>query len=401
MIHYSVSFTLMTNGILLFYTIFLFFYLKKKKKYYKSVKSHEDIVQSYIIQGISNVDTIKGSHLEKRFIDKYRYNYQSFQDKIYSYLICLESENLVRNILIDILYVLLYGFGSYYVIINKISLGTLIVFQTFIRYYINHYFQIIEVISAYPTFKISLNRIEELFMLDTENFNNNYFYLSYSLDEDIVVKDLYYMIGTRIIFDHISFNIHKGEKVLLCGDSGSGKSTLVKMIMRYIPIEYGKISISGIDINHYHLENIRSYITYVTANEFLFSDTIRNNICLYQEYKEELFEKIFRITCVDQIVHNKERGYDTLIEENGFNFSNGERQRIILARSLMKNSNIYIFDEALGQIDIETEKVILDQIFKYLSNKIVIVISHRFYHQNKYDKVFKLEGGIIIEKEKI
>ena len=401
MIHYSISFTIMVNGILFFYTLFLFFFLRRKKSLFKKVKNHEDVIESYIIQGISNVDTIKGTHMEKRFIDKYRGNYQSFQESIYNYQSYLENENFIRNLLINILYLLLFGFGSYYVILNKMSLGTLIVFQTFIRYYINHYFQLLQIISTYPTFKISLNRIEELFLLETESFNNNYFYLSYSLDGDIVIKDLDYKIGTKVLFDYISFQIKAGEKVLLCGESGCGKSTFVKMLMRYIPVDYGKISISGIDINHYHLENIRSYITYVTANEFLFSDTIKNNICLYHDYPEEVFLEVCRITCVDQIIQNKERGYDTLIEENGFNFSNGERQRIILARSLMKNSSIYIFDEALGQIDIETEKIILDQIFQFLSHKIVIVISHRFYHQNKYDKVYKLEGGKIYEKEKI
>ena len=401
MLHYSLSLTIMINGILFIYTIILFLFLRRKKNYYKNVKVHEDIVESYIIQGISNVDTIKGSHLEKRFIDKYKYNFQSFQEAIYNYFSYLEKEDFIRNILIQMIYLFLYGYGSYYVISKELSLGSLIVFQTFIRYYINHYMQILQMIITYPTFKISLNRIEELFLIDTESFQNNYFYLSYCLDGDICVKDLSYQIGTRKILDHISFYISPKEKVLLCGESGSGKSTLVKMMMRYIPVEYGKIRISNIDINHYHLENIRSHITYVTANEFLFSDTIRNNICLYQDYPEEIFEKVCKICLVDSIIQNKERGYDTLIEENGFNFSNGERQRIILARSLIKNSNIYIFDESFSQIDIDMEKTILEQVFQYLGNKIVIVISHRFYHQDKYDRILKLEGGKIYEKEKV
>ena len=86
-----------------------------------------------------------------------------------------------------------------------------------------------------------------------------------------------------------------------------------------------------------------------------------------------------------------------MIEENGFNLSNGERQRIILARSILKESSIYIFDEALGQIDINKEKKILESIFKYLNNKIIIVISHRFNNKKLFDRVLKLEEGIINE----
>ena len=89
--------------------------------------------------------------------------------------------------------------------------------------------------------------------------------------------------------------------------------------------------------------------------------------------------------------------YDTLIEENGFNLSNGERQRIILARSLFRKSNIYIFDEAFSGIDINKEKKILENMFDYLKDKTIIVISHRFNNKKLFNRVLKLEGGKIIE----
>ena len=104
------------------------------------------------------------------------------------------------------------------------------------------------------------------------------------------------------------------------------------------------------------------------------------------------------MTLVDEIINNN---FEMLIEENGFNFSNGERQRIILARSLLRKSNIYIFDEAFGQIDIAREKKILENIFKYLEDKIIIVISHRFNNKKLFDRVLKIENGGIIETKKL
>ena len=118
---------------------------------------------------------------------------------------------------------------------------------------------------------------------------------------------------------------------------------------------------------------------------------------MYKEVEEEKIKEVCKICNVEEIIKNNLLGYDSLIEENGFNFSNGEKQRIILARSLLRNSNIYIFDEAFSGIDIAREKKILEDIFEYLKEKTVIVISHRFNNKKVFDRVLKLEGGKIIE----
>ena len=119
------------------------------------------------------------------------------------------------------------------------------------------------------------------------------------------------------------------------------------------------------------------------------------NIVFNREVSQDEFEKVLKICDVDFIEDNN---YRMMVEENGFNFSNGQRQRIILARSLLKRSNIYIFDEAFSQIDVVREKNILKNIFEYLSDKTVIVISHRFYNKKLFDRVIKLENGKIDEK---
>ena len=252
----------------------------------KKTKGNEDLINSYLIQGISNVDTIKGSHLEKRFIDKFEINYKSFQENIYHYINLMELENTIKNNLKDVILLLFYGIGSYYVIKNQLSLSNLIIYQSFMNYYASSYHNVISLISNYHSYKLTLDRLEELFMMDTEEFKNSYFYLPYTLEGDIEIENLNYQIRTKEIFHNLNLKIKKGDKVLLSGESGCGKSTLVKMIMRYIDTSYNTIKISGIDINHYHLQNIRSNITYITSNEFLFQDTIKNNICMYQEYSE-------------------------------------------------------------------------------------------------------------------
>ena len=370
---------------------------KSKKKLIIKVTKGEDIINSSIIEGLSNVDTIKGSHLEKRLIDLFTIKYKSFQENNYSLSLLITVQEFIKNIIYDILIILIYAFGSYFVIKEKLNLSSLIIYQSFINYLLSSTLRSIKIIEEYPSFKISLDRVEELFMIKEEEFKNNYFYLPYNLEGDIIIKNLNYKIGYKDLFKDLNLTIKQGEKILLTGPSGCGKSTLVKMLMRYVEVDFNIINIANIDINHYHLNNIRTNITYVSSNEYLFNDTLKNNITLYKEYPDEEIEEVCKICLVNDIIKNSDIGLNRMIEENGFNFSSGEKQRIFLARSIIKKTNIYIFDEALGQIDINREKQILEEMFKYLKDKTIIVISHRNNNKKLFDRVLKLEKGKINE----
>ena len=372
---------------------------KKKIKLLNRINKNEDIINSYLVESISNVDTIKGSHLEKRLFDKFLYKYKNMVESVYNYSLFYSSNLLCRDLIKNILLVFIYGMSSYMVIKNKISLGEVIVFQSFFLYFINSFLRIVDMFDEYYNFLVSLNRIEDLFVIKEEVFTNNFYYLNYKLDGNINFYNLTYKVGSKLLFNNVNLEIKRGENILISGASGCGKSSLVKILMRYLEVPYGMVSINDIDINHYHLENIRNNITYVSNNEYLFTDSLKNNICLYKEIDEDNFYNVTKLCLVDEIIKDDDLKYDKLVEENGFNFSNGERQRIILARSLLRNSSIYIFDEAFSQIDINREKKILGNIFKYLENSIVIVISHRFNNKKLFDRVLKLEDGIIYENK--
>ena len=116
-----------------------------------------------------------------------------------------------------------------------------------------------------------------------------------------------------------------------------------------------------------------------------------------QKIDDDSVKKVCSLVQLDSLIAKLPLGYQSMIEENGFNFSRGERQKILLARALLKNSDIYIFDEAFHQIDIEQEGIILKNIFSYLNGKTVIVISHRLQHLELYDKKYRLEKGCVHE----
>ena len=283
------------------------------------------------------------------------------------------------------------------VIKNKMSLGQLFVYQTIFNYFIFCFSNLLNLGSLYQEYVVAIERIEDLFTIRGENFKGGYYYSLYNLRGDISIDGLNYSFSDKVLFKDLSLNIKYKDKVLLIGESGMGKSTLVKMLLRYINVSYGNIKINNIDINHYHLDNLRNNITYISNNETLFNDTIYNNIVLNRNISKEEFERVVEITRVCEIVKMRELRYQEIVEENGFNFSSGEKQRLILARALVRNSDIYIFDEVFSQIDLSKTEDILRDILEYLKDKTVIMISHRNNFYKLFDRVLKLEDGKIYE----
>ena len=129
----------------------------------------------------------------------------------------------------------------------------------------------------------------------------------------------------------------------------------------------------------------------------LYTDTIYNNIVLDHEISYQKYLEIIKLTGVDKLIEKSMLKDDMLLDNNASNFSGGEKQRIILARTLVKNSDIYIFDESFSALDIKSERILLKKIFEYLKNKTILVISHRFNNRDLYQKFILIEKGILYE----
>ena len=139
--------------------------------------------------------------------------------------------------------------------------------------------------------------------------------------------------------------------------------------------------------------DIRSNITYVSQNEILYTDTIKNNIILYRDISEEEYLKVSRLVYVEDIILKNKLSYDYMLEENGANISGGQRQRIILARALLKKGKVILIDEGLNEIDPKLEKKILKNIFREYKDRTLIIISHRKDNIEMYDKVINVSGN--------
>jgi len=179
------------------------------------------------------------------------------------------------------------------------------------------------------------------------------------------------------IIKNLNQTINIGEKILLSGSSGSGKSTICKLMYGLYPISKGAIKIGGISIYDINLDDLRSNITYVAQDDTLFSTSILDNITLGKTYSNEKITNVLKICALTNLIDNLPLHLKTPVLEGATNFSGGERQRLILARALIKKSSILILDEALSQVDYATEVSIIKNILQFYSKLTIIYVSHK------------------------
>lgn len=198
------------------------------------------------------------------------------------------------------------------------------------------------------------------------------------------------------VLNDVSLRIEPGTKTALVGPSGGGKSTIAKLIAGFWDVEEGSISLGGKNMKEIPLSQISENISYVSQDNFLFDDTVRNNIRMGRENAtDEEVEAIARLSGCDEFIRKLDRGYDTNVGGGGIHLSGGERQRIAIARAMLKNAPIVILDEATAYIDPENESVLQEAIGNLVKGKTLIVIAHRLATVTNSDQIVLIEKGQI------
>jgi ATP-binding cassette, subfamily B, multidrug efflux pump len=218
---------------------------------------------------------------------------------------------------------------------------------------------------------------------------------------DIVIQDLsftYPHTGIRAIQD-FNLSIRRGEKILILGKTGSGKSTLAQLLLRFYDPTNGRIQIGNRDIRNIPLHELRSQISYVQQDVFLFSDTVHDNISfgLKEPAERTVVERAASFSSVHKEIQGFSNGYETMIGERGVTLSGGQKQRISIARALIKEPEIIIFDDCLSAVDAKTEYEIISNLYQYLHDKTAIIITHRIFTSFKFDKIIVLDNGSLSE----
>ena len=198
---------------------------------------------------------------------------------------------------------------------------------------------------------------------------------------------------------NISFEVNQGETLAIIGKTGSGKSTVLDLIGRLYDVEEGAIEVDGKNVKNLNLDSLRRNIGYVPQDAFLFSDSIRNNIKFGKENAtdQDVIEAA-KTASVHKNIQNFSKGYDTVLGERGITLSGGQKQRVSIARAIIQNPQILLFDDCLSAVDTETEEAILSNLFKISRDKTTIIVSHRISSAKNADKIIILEDGNIVQQ---
>lgn len=204
--------------------------------------------------------------------------------------------------------------------------------------------------------------------------------------------------GEREVLHGIDIEIPVNSFTAVCGESGCGKSTIAAILMGRNKAYRGSIKIGDMELSEISEENVMENITYISHNSYLFKGTVRENLLMGdRDADDETLWGVLEKTRLADFLRS-EKGLDTRLEENAANLSGGQKQRLALARALLHDTPIYIFDEATSNIDVESENDIIEQIYELASRKTVILISHRLANATGADRIYALENGSIKER---
>ncbi|EHL11484.1 hypothetical protein HMPREF9624_00817 [Oribacterium asaccharolyticum ACB7] len=218
-------------------------------------------------------------------------------------------------------------------------------------------------------------------------------------DSLVEYRDVSFGYTGKNVLNHISFSMKKGEMTALVGPSGSGKSTIASLLARFWDIKEGTIKLNGKDIKNISLGSLMDQISMVFQRVYLFKDTIYNNIAMGRPdaTREEVIEAAKKARCYD-LIRSLPEGFDTVIGEGGASLSGGEKQRISIARCILKDSPIVILDEATASVDADNERAIQEAISELCKNKTLLVIAHRLKTIKDADHILVVSDGKIIER---
>jgi len=205
--------------------------------------------------------------------------------------------------------------------------------------------------------------------------------------------------GNLKVLKGVDLEIEMGKIISILGKSGAGKSTLADLVPRFHDVTSGELLIDGINIKDYSVKSVREKISVVTQEPILFNDTIANNIALgKQDANKQQIEEAAQIANAYQFITKKEDLFESNIGDRGSKLSGGEKQRLTIARAVLKNPPILILDEATSSLDTESEKLVQDAINKMMQNRTSIVIAHRLSTIKNADEIVVLQHGSIVER---
>ena len=380
-------------------TVILVFIRKRISLKFKERQKAFENLSDFTQENFSGITVIKAYVREIKEYMLFQKKNEELYDKNFQFVKYIVGVNISISIALNFVILVIITFGSF-LVINRSATGLT---AGELTEYMSYFFSLIWPVMALSQFiqiqsqaKASASRIEafldaEIEVKDLPDAEQVDF-----LDGNIQVRNLtfQYPDGDSPVLENVSFDIKKGEMVGVLGRTGSGKSSLVDLLLRIYNLHEDQIFIDGKDIMRLSIKSVRNTIGYVPQDNFLFSDTITNNIGFaYEKQDEELIKESAKLADVyDNVMEFKDQ-FDTILGERGVTVSGGQKQRISIARALAKNPEILILDDSVSAVDTKTEEAIISNLHRVRKGKTTIFIAHRISTVKKMDKIILLDQG--------
>ena len=368
----------------------------------KSTKVQESLsdLSSYSQESFSGISILKSFNLQRKIFDKfdnfamssYRNNLSLAKIQAWFFPIILFLIGLSNLIVIYI--------GGREFINGNIEIGVIAEFIIYVNMLTWPVTLVGWVTSIVKQAEASQKRINE-FLDSRSSLEDGHLSIKDRNSKNIVFKNVtftYQRTGIRV-FDSFNLEIEEGKTLGIIGKVGSGKTTLLDLLSRVYDPEKGSILYNNKDIRSFKINNLRGLFSYVPQNNFLFSDSIYKNIQFGNpDATSEQVQKAAKLSEIDSEIDKFEKGYRTILGERGITLSGGQIQRVSIARSLIKDSALYLFDDCFSSLDTDTEERLINNLKNRLKNKSVVIVSHRVSCIKHSDKIIVLENGKIIQE---
>lgn len=398
MLSLNVSLSLISFCLIPIMVIWMLFLKKKIKDNFSKMKQYIGKINGFMAENISGMKIVQIYRGEKEKVTEFLgLNEEYFKTTIYQ----VKLNSILRpatDVFQTIAVAILIGYSMNKIADFTLEIGVLYAFTTYIRQFFGPISDLAENYTTIQSALVSADRIFELLDEEGELENIKIGQVRESIKGDIEFKHVWFAYqGEDWILKDVSFKLKAGETAAFVGETGAGKSTIISLISGFYPVTRGEILIDGINIKSYPLEHLRKQVVVVLQDVFLFSGTIRENIALNDEIKEEQIQHSLKLSCAEQFVSTLTHQIEEPVMERGSTFSAGQKQLLSFARALAHDPAILVLDEATANIDTQTEMLIQTAIENSSQNRTTLIIAHRLSTIRNANQIIVLRKGEIQE----
>lgn len=377
--------------------LYAYFFFKNMQVAFKASDESEAYLTTVLQENVEGTRVVKAFNRERYELEKFEKANIDHRDKTVHMIKLLGQYWGISDFIVLIQSFITVLGGIYFATQNQITVGDFIVFVSYISFILYPIRQLGRILSDFGKVSVSMDRLFEILDSPKEDIESG---VTPEIKGNIVFDEVsfHYDDANNNVLMDLSFEIEAGQTVAIMGPTGSGKSSLVHLLTKLYDYN-GHIYLDGIELKTIQSKYLRQHIGLVLQEPFLFSKSIYDNIKLANPTAEK--EQVIRaakVAAVDQVINEFDLGYETMVGEKGVTLSGGQKQRIAIARVIINNCPILIFDDSLSAVDVQTDMTIRNQLNQLAENVTTIIITHRVNSAMNADKILVLDEGRIIQE---